>query len=242
MNSSLQNDSSGSVVSRLADVAWKLLAGKTLIRALMEQSIHGVELYGRVLDLGSKKAETGYREAFRRKPGTEFTCTDLNAAPGVIECDVRKEFPFDECTFDFVLAFNLLEHVYEFSNLFLQSHRVLRGGGKLIGFVPFIHHFHPDPDDFFRFSSSALRRVLTEHGFVSAVVEPQAVGPVTTGLQMASAALLPGRLSVLRAVSLPLSMACDWTVVRFRRGIYRRDYWALGYTFLACKPEARSAR
>lgn len=54
-----------------------------------------------------------------------------------------------------------LEHLFDFDAVFREQLRVLKLGGRLLIVVPFLYYYHAAPDDFFRFTSSALDKLLT---------------------------------------------------------------------------------
>ncbi|MCX6789477.1 MAG: class I SAM-dependent methyltransferase [Candidatus Gribaldobacteria bacterium] len=213
-----------------------ILSRKTITRSLMDDSLREIVISGQVLDLGSKTGKSSYYKYIKQLPSARITFTDLFPSEGVVACDVAKKFPFPDNQFDFVLALNLMEHVYEYENIIIETFRVLRDEGTFIGFVPFIHHYHPDPDDYFRFTHSALKRLLTENGFIKMTVTANSVGPVTCGTSMVLSALLPKWLSIFQIVIMPICLLGDWLVFKLRRGFYKRENFAFGYIFVATKP------
>jgi len=71
-------------------------SGKTLTRSLMDESLRGITISGKVLDLGSKTGKSSYYNYLESLPGTYITFTDLYPSDGIIACDVTKTFPFAE--------------------------------------------------------------------------------------------------------------------------------------------------
>ena len=56
--------------------------------------------------------------------------------------DFEKDaFPHKDATFDRVLVLNVLEHVFNYNHLISEMKRVLKDGGTLIGFTPFLVRF-----------------------------------------------------------------------------------------------------
>jgi SAM-dependent methyltransferase len=101
-----------------------------------------------------------------------------NNMPDIV-ADLEWTFPFkDECV-DTIIAFNLMEHIYDFNNFTHECFRVLRDNGMLYIFVPFLVRFHPDPKDYFRFTSQALSKILTNTGFEIKCLEEVGRGPFT---------------------------------------------------------------
>ncbi len=146
-------------------VASQLFAGRTLLRALFNLALKDVAVAGRVLDIGSKSDSGSYNRYLRRAADAAFTYTDLQPAEGVVALDVERPFPFEAGSFDHVLAFHLFEHVFHHERAPAEVFRILRPGGTAVISVPFMHEYHADPDDYFRFSHAGLRRAWTEAGF-----------------------------------------------------------------------------
>lgn len=132
---------------------------RTPMRKLFEevQHAHRHLIRGRVLNVGGGRLP--YREL---SPG--MVNIDLSDHP---EVDIRGDFvrnrlPFKEGTFDTVLCMSVLEHVRDPDWVIGEIHRVLRPGGLLLLCVPFFYPYHPDPDDYWRFTASGIRELLRE--------------------------------------------------------------------------------
>ena len=73
-------------------------------------------------------------------------CHGVDVAPHMVERAVKKGIPAKVCPaektgyedgkFDVVVASELLEHVFDPSEVLREAHRVLRPGGKIVGSVP----------------------------------------------------------------------------------------------------------
>jgi SAM-dependent methyltransferase len=97
--------------------------------------------------------------------------------------DFEKLFPLADGSFTTVLCVNVLEHIYNYRNLLSEAHRVLSPGGHIHITVPFFFNIHGSPDDYFRYTHSALRRILTDAGFESVVVSEIGFGPCSAIFQ-----------------------------------------------------------
>jgi len=129
-----------------------------------------VRVEGRVLDLGSGPAPS-YRTELRGTPHryVSIDASTAHAPDAVVDLE-RDRLPFAEHSFETVLAFNLLEHVYAHDHTLAEARRVLCPRGMLFVWVPFLVGYHPDPDDFYRYSESSLRRKLSATGYEDARV------------------------------------------------------------------------
>lgn len=160
-------------------VCRELWKGRTLYRALFHLALERHRARGRILDLGSKTQRQPYYDHLRTDPGSEITTTDLVESEGVVAVNVERAFPFPDRSFDTVLAFQLIEHVFEIDVMPREAYRVLDAGGRAIVSAPFLYEYHPDPEDYFRFTDAALRRLWEDAGFRCTKIEVIGEGPVT---------------------------------------------------------------
>jgi len=72
------------------------------------------------------------------------------------EVDMQA-LPFNEKTFDFVISDQVIEHLEDPQKAVNESRRVLKQGGIAIRTTCFINYVHPSPEDYWRFSVSALK-------------------------------------------------------------------------------------
>jgi SAM-dependent methyltransferase len=86
--------------------------------------------------------------------------------------------PYETGSTDTVLMCNILEHIYNHRFLTAEAYRILRSGGRLVGFVPFWVSYHPDPHDYFRYTPEALEKIFTEAGFTNVSIRKVGSGPL----------------------------------------------------------------
>ncbi|MFW9789105.1 MAG: class I SAM-dependent methyltransferase [Candidatus Thorarchaeota archaeon] len=84
--------------------------------------------------------------------------TDLEQHPGCEVLDVTKMSVEEE--YDIILAINVIEHVYDYGLAILNMHRALKPGGRLVLSTPFFYPLHDLPDDYWRFTTSCLNKIL----------------------------------------------------------------------------------
>ena len=143
---------------------WK---GKTLMRTLHNLYLRSVRpFHGNGIDFGAKNATSSYYK-FIDVTNAEMTYTDLysNNTETVKSVDFEKDFDLSGLKYDFALCMNTLEHVYNHQSFLNNISKCLNDGGRIEGVVPFLHYYHPDPDDYFRYTHSALKRILANAGF-----------------------------------------------------------------------------
>jgi SAM-dependent methyltransferase len=109
---------------------------------------------------------------------TEYIGLDIERAQadfGYAIPDVRliKEdgrWPVPEAQADVVLATETMEHVPDPPAFLAEAYRSLRPGGRLVLTVPYAARWHYIPNDYWRFTPSALRILLERAGFTQVMV------------------------------------------------------------------------
>ena len=150
------------------------------------------ELRGReILDYGS--GTSPYRTLF---DGFERTVTADLPGHGAELDVVDGRIPVDNESFDAVLSTQVLEHVEDPGAYLLEARRVLRKGGTLILSTHGHYRYHPDPDDFWRWTEPGLRLQVARAGFVIDRVEGvvSGLGAALTMTSQYLAAILPRAL------------------------------------------------
>ncbi len=82
------------------------------------------------------------------------------------------ELPFGTSTFQLVLSQETMEHVADPFQAVREMGRVLKPDGVLYLQVPFILGYHPDPEDYWRFTHSGVRKLIEQAGLTCERVEP----------------------------------------------------------------------
>jgi SAM-dependent methyltransferase len=106
---------------------------------------------GVVMDVGAKDAR--YR---RLVPATEYLTLDIRTDVGADIVGDLHEVPRESDSLDTVIATEVLEHCHDPGRAVGEIHRLLRSGGVCVLSTRFIHPYHPDPHDYFRFSRDGL--------------------------------------------------------------------------------------
>lgn len=122
---------------------------------------------GKTLDVGS--GSKPYQDLF--KGVTEYIGMDIEQSGHKHQreyIDVYYDgttFPFEENSFDSLVFFEVLEHVFSPDTFFTEIKRVLKPGGRCVFTIPFIWGEHEQPYDFARYSSFGLKHIFDKHGF-----------------------------------------------------------------------------
>ncbi len=147
---------------------------KSLLRREQYKELAKLSIDGKILDIGGSK-KSGYHELIGG--AHEIVTGNIDESYGTdLIFDAQERWPFEDDSFDAVLFVNLLEHLYRYDVAIAESLRVLKRGGKVVGVVPFMINVHGSPNDFFRYTKSALERELSDAGFTEIVVRAQGTG------------------------------------------------------------------
>lgn len=152
----------------------QLYAGQSLVRILMNQALAEETICGRVVDIGGGRLPD-YFDYLHAEKGATVEAVDGSLSPIDFEKD---SLPYVSASVDTILMCNILEHVYHHAHLLSEARRILRPGGRLIGFVPFWVGYHPDPHDYFRYTHEALHMILSEAGFQNIHITRIGRGPL----------------------------------------------------------------
>ena len=208
-----------------------LARGKTLVRALMDERLSRVMLSGTVLDVGGgKEAYLEFMPKEKLRGAQVINIDGKTRMPDGRVCDLEVDpLPREDGTVDQVLLLNVLEHVYDHRHVLSEIYRVLQSEGALVGFVPFLVQYHPDPHDYFRYTKEALARLLREQHFIDIEIIEVGGGPFFVNYNTLV-------LSVPRAIALilfPWYYILDRVFLALRPAA--RERYPLGYFFSATK-------
>lgn len=121
---------------------------------------------GSVLEIGSK--DYGNTSSLRGVyKDVEYIGTDLEAGIGVdVVCDLDKGTRgFEKEVFDLALCFSVLEHVARPWIVARNISKLIKPNGHLCISTPWVWRYHPYPDDYFRYSPSAIKSLFPEFDF-----------------------------------------------------------------------------
>ena len=96
-------------------------------------------------------------------PGKSYLGVDARPGPGVDRIADVEALPFTDGSVGTVIAMNTFEHVAHFWKGFEEIRRVLRPDGAFFLCSPFYFHIHDFPDDYWRFTPSALEMLLQDY-------------------------------------------------------------------------------
>jgi len=133
------------------------------VRKPLEVWLRAQDLEGRVLDVGC-----GDRR-YERFVGGEYVGFDV---PANVRADLHGSIdaiPVDDACFDAVLCLQVLEHVPDPAASVRELRRVVRPGGRVLASTHGVYPYHPNPEDFWRWTHTGLERLFRENGDWSSV-------------------------------------------------------------------------
>ncbi len=196
---------------------------KSVTRALLNDRLRLESLAGKTIDIGGGKDAT-YLPDMPKESDVVFSTFDVKAGAAInFETD---PLPAADGMYDTVLFLNVMEHIFNHQHLANEVVRIVKPGGKVIGFVPFLMWYHPDHHDYFRYTHEALEKIFATAGASKIQIEPIAYGPFTAAAQMITQSF-PALLAPV-IFSLFYGMDSVYLWLRPKRG---RNF-ALGYFFV----------
>jgi SAM-dependent methyltransferase len=215
--------------------------GRTILRALMELRLDMTQVDGLTVDLGSGGSSNF--ELMRRSTDACVLKVDLwpEARPDLI-ANLESPLPLASASVDGVMLLNVLEHMYGYEQILCEIGRVLRPGGLLVMATPFLFPVHTAwrgdlfTDDYFRWTGSALRRLLVGPARFSGPIRISAcdLGPFAAAASLITPEL---RWALPRVMVAGCAFALDGVLRRLREGRdgMSRSEWVIGYYVEAIK-------
>ena len=119
-----------------------------------------------ILEIGS--GDTNKNQSARQifTNAKKFIQTDINNSYGFKYLDITSEIQIEE-KFDLVLCTNVLEHVFDIEPAIKNLNYLLEEKGHLVVSVPFIYPLHDEPNDFWRFTEHALKKLFSDFKILS---------------------------------------------------------------------------
>ncbi len=205
----------------------ELAKRKSLTRALLNAELRAHRLKGTVLDVGGGKHRDYLGFLQIEKDAKIQTADLLPREQGAKQLDFETDsLPYRDGSLDQIIVFNVLEHIFNHQFLTNEMRRVLKPGAPLLGFVPFLINYHPDPHDYFRYTKEALQRIFAHAQFEKITIKTLGGGPFFVAFN--TIALSIPRL--VRLATFPVCYALDMLFLRLRP--HARERFPLGYFFV----------
>jgi SAM-dependent methyltransferase len=106
-----------------------------------------------------------YRLAFDRVNANMITVDIGENAEAQIRISDDNRLPFKADLFDYIVSFQVLEHVAKPMDYLMESYRLLKPGGKLFLTTHGVWPYHPTPGDYHRWTKPGLVYDFKQAGF-----------------------------------------------------------------------------
>ncbi len=167
-------------------IYWHLTCLRKEIEAVIEERLPASRS-GLLVDYGC--GNMPYRLLFEPRLESYIGCDFPNNKRADRVLDDCLRLPVEDSVADYVLSTQVLEHVADPGLYLTECQRVLKEDGLLILSTHGVWRYHPDPSDFWRWTSEGLRKILTGSGFE--IVRFRGImGPGATALQLWQDAVL----------------------------------------------------
>ena len=142
---------------------------RTFFNLEIEKSVK--DIGGVIMDLGGGKNPS--HERFWHIKPEKFIRVDIDekTKPDVI-VDLNKPLPFSNNFADTIFLFNVIYILENPSAVLREINRILKPGGRLFLTSPFIFNEAKEPNDYWRFTSEGLEKILKEAGFGEILIKP----------------------------------------------------------------------
>ena len=141
---------------------WSTYHDSIEVRRELAALVGELDRHQRALNVGSGKSELH----------AKVVNLDLDPSEHTDCIGDALNLPFGERTFQLVLSQETMEHVADPFRAVREMGRVLKADGVLYLQVPFVLGYHPDPEDYWRFTHSGVQRLIEQAGLSCERVEP----------------------------------------------------------------------
>lgn len=204
---------------------------KSPLRIAESKAVTGLVVTGKILDIGGDP-KSGYHELIGGEHQITFANIDSHYNPDII-FDAQLPWPVAPNSFDAIVMFNFLEHVFDHRAALAEAYKALVPGGRLIATVPFMFNVHGSPSDYFRYTRFALEKLLALSGFEIRELQTLGTG-VFSVVWQAVQGPLPEPIAV---VGRTIARSLDGLGARLKPGNkIGPEHYPLGYFFEARRP------
>ena len=210
-----------------------VLRGKTLLRSLNNRNLEQQRVYGKILDIGAGNTRGSHYDHIQFDANTVIETVDIDPSkdPTYLLNVEQDRLPILDSCFDFVFCFNLLEHISNRTYLLTETYRILNQNGTLLGNIPFLHRYHPDPSDYVRLTHEQLERELSQSSYRATRIIPIGSGPFIAAYAQIEF-LIP---RIIRVLCIPFAILLDLILQSLRPNRRFVEEFPLGYIFIGLK-------
>tara|TARA_Y100000816_G_C26106914_1_gene588568 strand:+ start:3334 stop:4008 length:675 start_codon:yes stop_codon:yes gene_type:complete len=131
---------------------------KSLCRILQNYESKQLSIEGDIIEFGAEpNSKNNFSKIIKKKNIKNIFYSDRYLRhKKVIKADLNKKINIKKGSFNYVLLFNVMEHLINIENAKIQISKIICKNGYLIGSTPFLYRFHGAPSDYLRFTKPYL--------------------------------------------------------------------------------------
>jgi hypothetical protein len=132
---------------------------KSVMRITHNMFLRKKKVFGNIANVGSGE-NINIMNVFKSVNGKIYNYDYFKYNKNITKINLEKKINFSGIKFNFIILFNVLEHIENYKKLISNLSAHLKKSGSLEVFVPFMFRFHEDPKDYFRPTHYYLRKLL----------------------------------------------------------------------------------
>lgn len=207
-----------------------IFSNNSILRNLQIDEFKNFKLFGDCIEFGSnKKLSRNFLKKGAKNYNSVFS--NMFKYKDFVKIDLEKKIIYKK-KFDFVIIFNVLEHISNLDYSIKNLYSLLRKNGKIIGSTPFLYRVHGAPKDYNRFTKQYLQKILKENNFKNIKIKELGIGPF-----LACISLLRGYIKYIPLIShlLVITAILIDKLLCFVSKKMLNEIYPIGYIFSAKK-------
>ena len=206
-----------------------IFSNKSILRIFQQEIFKKFKIEGEIIEFGASD-ETHKNFCYNNLKNCKITYSNINSSnKEFLNIDLQKENSVNT-KYDFVVIFNVLEHLLKPNLAFKNLSKFLKKNGKIIGSTPFIFRVHGAPKDYSRFTKDHLIELLESNNFENIQIFELGTGPFLACISLLRSYLkyLPIFYQLLVFLSLIIDKLIKLIIKTDPKKIY-----PIGYVFFA---------
>jgi len=206
-----------------------IFSNKSILRIFQQEIFKKFKIEGEIIEFGASD-EAHKNFCYHNLKNCKITYSNINSLnKEFLNIDLQKENSINT-KYDFVVIFNVLEHLLKPNLAFKNLSKFLKKNGKIIGSTPFIFRVHGAPKDYSRFTKDHLIELLKSNNFENIQIFELGTGPFLACISLLRSYLkyLPIFYQLLVFLSLVIDKLIKLIIKTDPKKIY-----PIGYIFFA---------
>ncbi len=206
-----------------------IFSNKSILRIFQLEIFKRFKMSGDVIEFGaSEKIDKNFCYSYSKDCKITYSnITSLNNE--FLKIDLQKKISL-ESKFDYVVIFNVLEHLLDVNLAIRNLSSVCKKNGKIIGSTPFLFRVHGAPKDYSRFTKDHLVELLKSNNFKDIEIIELGTGPFLACVSLLRSYLK--YLPIFYQSLIFLSLFFDKLIKLFIKTDPKKIY-PIGYVFFA---------